>query len=339
MTTLDSNSVLSKLQSTERNQNGNALTTAALLEYDAYRTKYSREHPASVPRKPHVALTPRWLKLVILFVFFAAAMVSGAHTVTAVARTIGVKEGTLISLEWHRQIISLLGFAMVELVMFVSAYMLILHPENKRLLYALLFISLSVAIAGNLDSTFEALSTAANMNALTVFVGLAVGIGAPLTTLLTGELFSRIKVQDDRLTTEAWKLFREDMKQFDANVLSAYRKYEREQNERIEAETARRLDSEKHARLMAENVLSEQTQTRTDNRQTTRAGFGHNRTSDGQQRVVRHFTDNPADARLPLRQLAEIIGVNKDTVNAGRKLWQNATDEDTAETPALGSAS
>lgn len=321
-----------------------------ILDYEPFRAKYAKEHPSSVPRKPHVALTPRWLKLVILFVFFAAAMVSGAHTVTAVARTIAVKEGTLISLEWHRQIISLLGFAMVELVMFVSAYMLILHPDNKRLLYALLIISLSVAIAGNLDSTFEALSTSANMNALTIFVGLAVGIGAPLTTLLTGELFSRIKVQDDKLTSEALKVFRDELKQFDANVLSAFNKYSREQNER----TANEQREQKALHSAHSFALHSGTSERTNeyipanrSERATNAANGYTKNMSAKELAAAYIrsarVSNPSVMTMTTDDLhALVVGngyrVGRTAVHEARKIVASEplpTEEDTKEALAV----
>jgi hypothetical protein len=93
-----------------------------------------------------------------------------------------------------------------------------------------------------------------------------------------------------------------------AKINSAWKRYEKDS----QADT-------RQTALLSAPVLSEQT----DTRQTPRlSGYGYTRTSDGQKRVVEYLTAHPDEAALPLRTLADRIGVNKDTVSAGRRLWQ-----------------
>lgn len=294
--------------------------TAGMMTYDEFRKKYLREHPSSIPQKPKVALTPLWLKLAILVAFLAAAIISGAHTVPAIAKTIPVAADTLVNSVSTLQVVAGLGFAMVELVMFICAYMLVLQPERRRLLLTLLGIVLAIAISGNLYSTFHALSALQALDLFTITLGVCLGIGAPLTAFLTGELFAGLKIKDDSLVAAAMREYRDLHKQLDTNILGAFKKYEREQ-------TDARQTADRQAAVSAP-VLSVQT----DIRQTQQTGYGYNRTSDGQKRVVDYLSAHPEDAPLPLRTLADKIGVNKDTVSAGRKAWQQQLAQPTFST-------
>ena len=320
-----------------------------LLSYPEYRGKWLQEHPSSVPPKPKAALTPRWLKVAILVVFLASAIVSGSHTVPTIAETILFEEGTLIDDLATQQLIAILGFVMVECATFVAAYMSVLHAGKRRkLLRIVLFFTMTVAISGNLYSTTKALAVNGDTPFLTLITAGALGLGAPTIALLMGEIFAQVKVEDDDRVREAKDEYQTALKRLDAAILQAHQKYikdteaklealhakqeaERKEEARLAREEAARLSQEeadRQARLASER-LSAQTQTpdrqepvsksnQTDDRHS---GFGFNRTSDGKQQVVEYLKTHPEHVNLSLRELGGVCGVNKDTAGAGKRLY------------------
>lgn len=284
-----------------------------MLSYEEFREQFEKQHPASVP-VPVAAVRseyPRWLRGVVLLMFICAALLSGVHTVPTVYA--GIEEDVVAPLV--RAIVSLSSFVAVELAIFVAAYARL--KANGWLVFSMLVVTFGIALVSNIQSVLKALGANGALG-LTV-VGVALGIGAPLIALMSGEMFVHMHSASTRADTEADARYREERKAFDTIVLSAYRKYEKDASARV---LSAQTDNPQTARLSAP-VLSDQTA----DRQTRPAASGYDRTPDGQRRVIEFLNANPDDAKLPSRQLAarieEITGVSigHDTANKGRNAW------------------
>lgn len=285
-----------------------------MLSYEEFREQYEKQHPASVPVAPAEIRSeyPRWLRGVVLLMFICAALLSGVHTVPTVYAGIEA-DGVVAPLV--RAVVSLSSFVAVELAIFVAAYARL--KANGWLVFFMLVVTFGIALVSNIQSVLKALGANGALG-LTV-VGVALGIGAPLIALMSGEMFVHMHSASTKADTDAAGRYREERKMFDTVVLSAYRKYEKEASAHI---LSARTDSGQTPQLSA-SVLSEQT----EDRQTRPAASGYNRTADGQQRVIDHLNEYPDDAQLPSRDIAsrihEISGkpIGHDTANKGRNAW------------------
>lgn len=268
--------------------------------YDEFRAYFEKTHAASVPVLQQIQSEyPRWLKAIVLAMFISAALLSGVHTVPTVRA--GMQNEMVAPLV--ADVVALLAFVAIELAIFASAYALV--AGWSWVVAGVLSVTFVVALVANVQSVLQAFSVI-GANGWTQFVAVILGVGAPLITLMAGKMFVSMHRAEKQTSQQASDDYREAMIIFDRIVNREYEKYVRQQTDN---QTTSHVSSP---------VLSVQT----DSRQTARAAFGYNRTSDGQQRVIEHLSKHPEDAALPLRRLAEIIGVNKDTVNAGRKAWQ-----------------
>lgn len=286
----------------------------AILNYEEFREQFEKQHPASVPIPPTEVRSeyPRWLRGVVLLMFICAALLSGVHTVPTVYA--GIEDGGVVA-PLVRAIVALSSFVAVELAIFVAAYARL--KANGWLVFSMLVVTFSIALVSNIQSVLKALGANGELG-LTV-VGVALGIGAPLIALMSGEMFVHMHSASTRADADAALRYREERKLFDTVVLSAYRKYEKDASVRV---LSAQTDSRQTAQLSA-SVLSDQT----GNRQTLPAASGYERTPDGQRRVIDFLTEFPDAAQMPSRQLAarieEVTGVRigHDTANKGRNAW------------------
>lgn len=193
-----------------------------MLSYEAFREQYEKQHPASVPLAPVEVRSeyPRWLRGVVLLMFICAALLSGVHTVPTVYA--GIEDDVVAPLV--RAVVSLSSFVAVELAIFVAAYARL--KANGWLVLAMLVVTFGIALVSNIQSVLKALG--ANGELGLTLVGVALGIGAPLIALMSGEMFVHMHSASTRADAAAEARYREERKLFDAVVLSAYRKYEKE---------------------------------------------------------------------------------------------------------------
>lgn len=267
------------------------------MQYDEFERDWLRKHKAFVPRKQRVSSAREffWIGFWLL-VAAGAAVFSGSHTIPAA-------EMTIFHTVPNRDVLAITAFIIVELVIFGAAA----GRHEIRWLKWLLLACVLVALVGNISSSARAV-TENGGDALNQVGGVLLSIIAPITALAAGEVLHIQLDKRSRKYEDALRLYDEKMVELQAKINTAYKRYEKDSQ----------TDSRQTPRLSTP-VLSAQT----DNRQLLSAsGYGYARTSDGQQRVVEYLNEHPEEAALPLRALAERIGVNKDTVNAGRKLWR-----------------
>jgi hypothetical protein len=272
-------------------------------EYAEFRKQYEEQHPASVPRLEfEMSDYPRWVQWAVGVMFIAAALASGVHTVPTAYKTI---ESIYVA-EWVRQISGISAFMFVELGILISAY--ILFKNWSLLVLVISIVCIGIAMVANLYSVTLALQTDVDNGA--VFVAIFFGIGAPLVAALSGKVYVNVHRADRIVDVRARTKYKEDAVAWDSEIERAWKVYQKHQS-RGQSDAGRTA-----ARLSA--VLSD----RTDTGQTTRSPYGHNRTPDGQQRVIEYLNINPDHVKMSSRELAKLTGVGHDTANKGRNSWQ-----------------
>lgn len=278
-----------------------------MLSYEEFRDQWLKQHPSSVPHKQEIVSEyPNWVKVIVGAMFFASAVISGVHTAPTVRIAIEDSVAPLMA-----DFAAAMSFVAVELALFVSAY---LRHKNKGLAIIILITTMIVAVAANVVSVSKAMTDRLNVSGTDSTgagtVAVILGVAIPVITLAAGEMFVHITSagREERLAAE--RQYREDLKQIDAVILSAYRKYEKEVSAKVLSErTDRRTDSS------SMSVRSD-----TDG-QTSRAAFGHTRTADGLQKAIEWFEANPDKANSSLRELEPLVGVGRDTLSRARRQW------------------
>ncbi len=273
-----------------------------LMSFEEFETDWLRRHRRTLPRRKSASSKREffWIAFWIL-VAIGASIFSAAHTIPAA-------EMTILRDIPSRSALAITAFVIVELVIFGASA----GRREIKWLKWLLAASVLVALAGNIGSSIRAVAEN-NGDWLNQFGGVLLAIIAPVTALAAGEV---LHIQLDKrahksqLLDDTWS---DEMREIDQKINTAFTKYMKDN------QTDRQTD-----KLREQTRLSEQTDNQTDNRRLSSGASGYNRTADGQQRVVDYLNENPDDAALPLRRLAELIGVNKDTVSAGRRVWQDS---------------
>lgn len=267
------------------------------MTFDEFERDWLRRHRALVPRRRNVSSGSEFFWIIFwLIVAAGAAVFSAVHTIPAAEMTI------LASVEGRSDLAKSV-FVIGELVIFGAAAK---RREIPWMLY-LLGAALLVLLMGNISSSVRAVSENGG-DILNQIGGILQSIIAPFTALGAGEILHVMLDKRQQKIMSAEDEYSAKLVELQAKINSAWKRYEKDS----QADT-------RQTALLSAPVLSEQT----DTRQTPRlSGYGYTRTSDGQKRVVEYLTAHPDEAALPLRTLADRIGVNKDTVSAGRRLWQ-----------------
>jgi hypothetical protein len=268
-----------------------------MMTFDEFERDWLRRHRALVPRRRNVSSGSEFFWIIFwLIVAAGAAVFSAVHTIPAAEMTI------LASVEGRSDLAKSV-FVIGELVIFGAAAK---RREIPWMLY-LLGAALLVLLMGNISSSVRAVSENGG-DILNQIGGILQSIIAPFTALGAGEILHVMLDKRQQKIMSAEDEYSAKLVELQAKINSAWKRYEKDS----QADT-------RQTALLSAPVLSEQT----DTRQTPRlSGYGYTRTSDGQKRVVEYLTAHPDEAALPLRTLADRIGVNKDTVSAGRRLWQ-----------------
>jgi hypothetical protein len=243
------------------------------MEFDEFRKLYIKQHRSSVPNRG----TQGWIRTAAIMLFVSSAMVSGAHTIPTIAETLPFQNNII----GVKIVISIVSLFMVEIALFAIAFVRRMNLLEGRLWLGFMqFVALVVAIAGNLYSTFEALGVdIANPNMFTLVVGIAVGLGAPLLTMLSGDILAAVEMSHHT----AWK-------EFDTKVLAAFKKEEKRRGNSIPS-----------------IPRMENGNGNTGNRAPFR--------STGKRDIVRqHFAENPEYLEMSPIDLEDVIGAKKSLI-------------------------
>ncbi len=271
------------------------------MTFDEFKADWLKRHRSSIPRKPKVSSFGLIGGIALwVFIMVCAAIFSGAHTIPAAILTFSHLIPSPL-----RETLALSIFAVLELTIFAGS----LYRRMSRIAYVIMIMAFVGALASNIGSSITAVLENGG-DWLILIAGITTAVLAPSVALAAGEMSHRLYEKHQAAIEKSLEAYDAKMRDLDATINREHTKY-------VKAQTDTRQTPDRQSAVSAP-VLSVQT----DSRQTRQTGYGYSRTSDGQQKVMAYFDAHPDEITLALRTLAESIGVNKDTVNAGRKAWQ-----------------
>lgn len=296
-------------------------------QYEAGYAGFRRTYEVRYPMPERVIIQgDNRLSLVALGVMvLASVIVSGSRTIA----------------EFGGGVVGVSSFIMLEVGVVVYAFIRTREDYDaardksvKKLVNRGMWLSFGAAASANLHATLK--QNGIDMpEVIDLAILVILALSAPTLALIAGDVFGMYAVKDAVRQRKSDDVYRVELAAWNEGLRLAWDANKSRWAGKLEVSNAtdRRADASAGNYTLSSGVLSEQTQQtdrQTDGQTPARAGFGHNRTSDGQQRVIEHLNANPQDARLPLRELGKVIGVNKDTASAGRKAWQAQLPPDAA---------
>lgn len=263
-----------------------------MLDYSEFRSEYEKQHPASVPIKPKQVQGeyPKWLRFVVLLMFVSSALISGVHTIPTVYEGIESSIAPFI-----RAIAAAGSFIAIEVSFFVSPFAQ--NKGDKRMSRAGLGVSFIIALAANVNSVLKAMASN-DMNGLVTMVALIFGVGMPLLAFISGAMFVHMhtsaSVENDKLQTN----YRDECKQLDTTVLTAFRKYCKE------------MEGSKRSNGTSIGIPRGNFQEVIPSEST----LGHKKQPNARIITEEYFDGNPGAINENPLELAERLGVGKSTV-------------------------
>lgn len=261
-----------------------------LPTYDEYAEDWKRRHKASLPRRAKVSSFQEIFWIVFwLLVASGAAVFSAAHTIPAA-------ELTLFRTLPYRSYLAITAFVIVELVIFGAAAK---RYEIKWLRW-LMWSALIVAVIGNTSSSARAVWENGG-DGYNQIGGFLLSVIAPATAWASGEV---LHIQLANLAAKhktAEDEYMQQWKDVEAKINSAFTKLEREHKHAIDE-----LDRHEYLSIHSRQTADRQRQT----------GRG-----DATDKAVRYLYDNPGSAGMTLRELADAIGVGKDSVAKAKVIF------------------
>lgn len=295
------------------------------MDYQDFRSQYEIMHPASVPIEPRaISEYPGWLQWAVLAMFICSALLSGVHTIPTAYSAI--PKLTIVS-EEVRVLIANLSFVAVEIAIMACAYAL--SRKFHLVILVTLIAVIVIAMAANIDSVLTALRADETGKQI---VAVILGIGAPLIAFTSGEMFVRIYRSSTLAELRAHEKYREDQRAWDEIVYMAFNDYEekRKNEERVEREEQRKLEEKarraerRQSRLSSVQPSNGQSNGQDGGASSSSASTrGHTKVPDASRRAEAHFTEHPEDLGRKPRDLENVIGVGKSTINNVQRQMRN----------------
>lgn len=270
----------------------------------AFRQIYEKTNPAPMP--PSGRAKRDWLgRAALLLVMGGAVIVSGSHTVTVFS--IGKHGG-----------IGAAAFVMLELGLFIFSFIYTRDTYRSRddlqvlgYLKRGMQVTFIVLIFGNVSDVLQANGFASGSLwiVITFVVSMGVALSAPVVAYIVGHTLAMLLVQDNALDRRA----QTDYEAAKAAWIEEFMRVWNANKTRWGATVT--VDSGVQ-RLPASETRLLGLSTQTDARQT---GAGYSRVSSAVDIARQWLADNPDKVDMPVRQLADLIGVGKDSVAKARK--------------------
>jgi hypothetical protein len=251
--------------------------------FEEYKKDWLKRHPGRFIPKPRIS---SWGLVGGLFLWAVIAtgssLVSGAHSIPAILTTIPA-----IVTSPYREILSLFGFTIFELLIFAGALYRRLSDYAKYGLYA----ALVGAFAANVGSSVYSVLNANNSTVLDLVVAIVLAIIAPLAAFLAGEMVHKLFENHNEKMAILLVNWQKSQNELDAIINREFKKYQKEQ-------TGQTNRTDRFApRLSA--------QTNTD--------------KQPKQAALDYLHNNPGN--YTVRGLAEAAGVTNDAAHKALKMY------------------
>lgn len=187
------------------------------MSYEDFEKDWYKRHKGSRVRQPVVSSWGLFGGILLwAFIALGAALVSGAHSVPAILRTIPHEVESPF-----REYLSLFGFTIFELLIFAGA----LYRHDSRFAGWGLIISIFGALAANIGSSIATVPANDLLNAI---VAVILAVIAPSAAFLAGEMVHRLFMKHADTLRKAVDDFDDKRKRLDQEINKAFAKYERD---------------------------------------------------------------------------------------------------------------
>lgn len=274
----------------------------------AFRSIHELKHPP--PEMPEVERDSIFIPLALVVMIVASVLVSGSRTI----------------FEFGGGLVGVAAFVMLEGAIVAYAFYRTRRSFNENRLESVrklanfgLGLAFAVAVGANVHAVLRE-SRVQLAGWINTAILISVGISAPTLAFISGDIMAVETMANTTKSRKAKAEYQKEVAAWAEGLNTAWSREKSKWGVRIEVE--RPADRQTDKRLLSDaSVLSVSEQT--DSGQTNRSGFGHNRTADGQSKVIEYLMLNPDHAKLPSRELAKLIGVGHDTANKGRNAWRD----------------
>jgi len=268
--------------------------------YAAFRTMYEAKTP--MPNKGKGGYDGWYILLALVVMVVASIIVSGSRTVEEFGGgVIGFSafvmlEGAIVTYAFFR---TRTGFDEARI------------EDVRKLAKRGLMLAFGVAVAANIHAVLKAHGIVMSSYVVTI-INLFVAISAPTLAFISGDVMA---LETMRITNRKRRIETDYQDKLDAWAEALNKSWQGQQSKwgvKIEVENERTVIPKADTGSRSLSALSEADGQRTDSGHGY--GTGYTKRTDARTRVVEHLEAYPADMVIPVRELAEKLGVGKTTV-------------------------
>lgn len=184
-----------------------------ILSLQEYVVAWKASHPHDVVKKGKAEGVSLWQRIAVLFALTAVNILSSSHTIPVFLDTVHVDDPTV------RFIIAVAAFIAIEFTMILF----MVFGKAGWLRTLVIGGALIVAIVANLTNTIDNLSKTIGPGG--VFVGVVLGLFAPLANLGIGEVYREMTDRAKEASITVEKEYQDAWKMWDAKVRREYKAY------------------------------------------------------------------------------------------------------------------
>lgn len=272
--------------------------------YNAFSATYELRMPRPVAPRRHISNVGVLFALAIMLI--AQVIVSGSRTIKEFGE-VGVA-----------------AFIMLELGMVAFAFIRTSRnytPDRKRFVMRWvevgLVISFLVLLSGNIDATLKSKDIHLP-DTVNLIIQLAIAVSAPVLAFITGDVLGMYGAMQAYERKEAMAKYDQAFKEWGVGLANSWKSQKAQWGVKIEVlrEPVRiRPELPDHTSAVRPSDMD------ADGRGHG-TGYGYSKRTDARTQVWTYLDGNPDSADMPVRELAEIIGVGKSTVAAVLRDWR-----------------
>lgn len=273
------------------------------MDFQTYERDWLKRHKGSIVRPPRIS---SWALIGGIFIWaviaLGAAVVSGAHSVPAILQTI-----PQIIVSPFREILSLFGFTIFELLIFAGA----LYRKQTGFATMGLLLSLVGALAANIGSSVFSVHEN-NGGGLDYAVAVILALIAPLAAFLAGEMVQRLFSQHHEQIALKNAEYDDRRRELDKVINREFTKYEKAF---IPVHSVNSVNALPPAPIHSVNSVN--------------GANGYTKQMNSRQIISEYFGNHPEFTNMTLDQLNEAIEresgvrVGRTSIHNVRKTWSH----------------
>lgn len=272
--------------------------------YRAFATTYELRMPRPVAPRRHISNVGVLVALAVMLI--AQVIVSGSRTIKEFG-DVGVA-----------------AFIMLELGMVAFAFIRTSRnytPDRKRFVMRWvevgLVISFLVLLSGNIDATLKSKDIHLP-GMVNLIIQLAIAVSAPVLAFITGDVLGMYGAMQAYERKEARMKYEQAAAEWGAGLARAWNAQKKQWGVKIEVQ---REPVRIRPELPATSSAVRPADMDTDGRGHG-TGYGYSKRTDARTQVWTYLDENPQAADMPVRELAEVVGVGKSTVAEVLRDWR-----------------